>query len=128
MSESVEIPRKIASKIRNCWVASLFSMAITFIFVVMAFTDSGVDFDAMAFSDVAIMAALTFGVYRGSRVCAVLLFAFFTANKLIMWTTIGTFAGLPLALVFSWFFGQGIMGTFQRHRFLANTTHESGQG
>ena len=106
-----------AKKIKNAWVAGLISVGVTFAFVLISFAgESVVGVDAWAFIDTAIMLGLSYGVYRKSRACAVLLFAFFITTKLIMWGIAGNVSGLPVALVFMWFFAQGIMGTFQHHK------------
>ena len=115
--DPVAIPDKILKRIRNGWLAGVVSTAITVVFTVISMLGSRIlDLDAYAFIDVAIMLGLSYGVYRKSRVCALLMFAFFTLNKLIMWTNAGTPTGLPLSLVFFFMFGQGVVGTFQYHR------------
>jgi hypothetical protein len=114
---ATEVPDAVMKKIRNCWVAGLISVGLTFVFTLLAL--SGVDvlgLDAWAFVDIAIMLGLAFGVYKKSRVCAVLLLAFFLLNKAIMWSEAGSPKGWPLTLVFLWFFAQGIVGTVQFHR------------
>src|SRR4029079_5710780 len=73
--------------------------------------------NAWSFLDVAVMIGLTFGVYRRSRVCAILLLAFFVLNKIIMWAQAGTPTGWPLAIAFGWAYYQGVMGTFEYHRW-----------
>jgi hypothetical protein len=113
-----KVDQAIAKKIKNAWIAGLISAGITLVLVLVAvlggISIAGVD--AWAFGDLAIVLALTYGVYRKSRVCAILLFGFFVLNKAVMWGTAGNVSGLPLALVFMWFYGQGIVGTFQYHK------------
>jgi hypothetical protein len=62
------------------------------------------------------MLGLSYGVYRKSRVCAVLMLAFFLLNKVIMWMNAGTPNGVVMSLVFFWLFGQGVVGTFEYHK------------
>jgi hypothetical protein len=115
-----ETDEKVAKKIKHAWVAGLVSGTITVIFVILALSGNGMaGIDGWAFADAVVILGLTYGVYRKSRACAVLLFAFFLANKLMMWSAAGpggTAAGAPLALVFLYYFGQGIAGTFQYHK------------
>jgi hypothetical protein len=113
-----KVDQAIARKIRNAWVAGLISASITLVFALVAVL-AGISIagiDAWAFGDFAVVLALTYGVYRKSRVCAILLFGFFVLNKVVMWGMAGNVSGLPLALVFMWFYGQGIVGTFQYHK------------
>ena len=108
-----------AKKIKNACIAGLISAGVTLVFVVVSlFGTSIASIDEWAFIDVAIVLGLTYGMYRKSRTCAILLLAFFLLNKLIMWIEAGSPTGLPLALVFMWFFAQGVIGTFQHHKLV----------
>lgn len=113
-----EAPADVTSKIKNCWMAALVSMAITTL--VVALTNAGMfavpGINAWALIDVFVVGILAFGVYRRSRVSAVLLFALFILQKVLMLQAAGTVSGAPLALVILWFYGQGIVGTFQYQR------------
>lgn len=108
----------IAKKIKNAWMAGLVSAGITLVYILIAVIGGTViaGIDAWAFIDIAIILGLTYGVYRKSRVCAILVLVFFVVNKVVMWSSAGTLSGVPLALVFMWFFGQGIVGTIQYHK------------
>lgn len=113
------VPAPILKKIRSCWIAGLVSAGITLIFAFLAlFGVSAFGIDEWAFVDAAIMVALVFGVYKKSRTCAILLFVFFAFNKALMWYEAGSVKGLPIALLFFWFFGQGIVGTFQYQKLV----------
>ena len=114
----VSVPPEIAKKIKNGWVAGAVSVAFTVVLVVISLVGTPLlGLDAWAFLDVALMSGLSYGVFRKSRTCAIVLLLFFAANKVIMWVEVGAASGLPLALVFIWFFCQGIVGTFQFHRW-----------
>jgi hypothetical protein len=114
----VEVPEDIAKKIKNGWMAGLISVAFTLVFVLISvFGTSILGLDAWAFIDVAVMAGLSFGVFKKSRTCAILLLAFFLLNKILMWMESGIPTGLPLTLIFLWFFIQSVVGTFQYHQW-----------
>ena len=122
----IDIPEEITKKIKNCWIAGLISIAITLVFTLIAISGTNIlGLNAWSFIDVAILAALTFGVYKKSRVCATLLLVFFVVNKVIMWMEAGTPSGLPMAIVFFWFFGQGVVGTFQFHKLKNQQTQNT---
>jgi hypothetical protein len=123
----LEVPDDIAKKIKNGWMAGLVSVAITLVFILISlFGTSILGIDAWAFLDVAVMAGLSFGVFKKSRTCAVLLLGFFLLNKVIMWMESGSATGLPLTLIFFWFFIQSVIGTFQYHRWKRDT--HAGEG
>ena len=114
----LDVPPKIAMKIKVAWIAGLISAGITLVFVGMALMGKPVlGVDAWALVDVALMAGLSFGVFRKSRTCAILLLALFALNKILMFEQTGTVTGLPLTLVFLYLFIQGVVGTFQFHRW-----------
>lgn len=114
-----DIPEDILKKIRGAWIAGLISVALTAVFTLISIYGTDImGLDAWAFVDVGLMAILTFGVYKKSRVSAVLLLALFIANKLVFWVESGTISGLPVTLVFIYFYGRGVMGTFQYHQLL----------
>ncbi|HTY07646.1 MAG TPA: hypothetical protein VMF29_00645, partial [Candidatus Edwardsbacteria bacterium] len=73
-------------------------------------------FSAWNLLDAALILGLSFGLYRNSRTCAVILFAYFVLSKVMMWVQLGNVAGLPLALAFGYFFLMGILGTFAYHQ------------
>lgn len=104
-------------KIKNAWIAGLISASLTLVFVLVALGGTSIaGIDVWGFIDIVIVLGLSYGIFRKSRTCAILLLGFFLLNKLIMWSEAGNVSGLPLALVFIWFFTQGIVGTFQYHR------------
>ncbi len=112
-----DIPETVIKKIRNAWIAGLVSTVFTVIMIFISlFVTNMMGLNAWSLIDVAIMAALTFGIYKNSRVSAILMFSFFALNKILMWAETGSLSGLPLALIFFWFFAQGIAGTFQLHK------------
>jgi len=103
-------------KVSNAWWAALLSAGVTVIFAFISLGGEPVaGIDAWAFLDVALILGLAFGISRKSRICAVLLLVYFVGGKILMWTEAGNVRGLPVALVFMWYFAQGVVGTFQYH-------------
>jgi hypothetical protein len=108
---------RVLKKIKSAWIAGLISASLTLVFVLIALAGkSFLGIDAWGLIDVVVMAGLSYGVFRRSRTCALFLLGFFLLNKLLMWSEAETASGVPMALVVLWFFGQGIIGTFQYHR------------
>jgi len=102
--------------IKAAWIAGLISAAVTLLVSVIAaagvaaLADMG--FGWWTLLDVALLAGLSFGVYRKSRTAAVLLFTYFLIARIALWVSMGSVRGLPMALLFGYFYAQGIRGTF----------------
>jgi serine/threonine-protein kinase len=73
-------------------------------------------FSAWELSDVAFIGGMAYGIYRRSRICAVLMLLYFIASKIIISVTLGRPSGLAMGLVFVYFFWQGVVGTFEYHK------------
>ena len=119
---SNEIPADIQSNIKGAWIAGTVSIIITLIFIGLSFQVpeiAAMGINVWALVDVAIMAGLTFGVYRKSRAAAVGLFGFFLLNKLVMLAQTGQFSGGFLSIIFLILYGRGIKGPFDYHKWLS---------
>ena len=126
VSNDVEEPTSVAStdiakankRIKHAWIAGLIS-GILFPLGVLG----GID----AIQTFWLLIGLTYGIYKKSRVCAVIMFVYFVGGKLILKLVESVKAGLgahelgyslgtvlPWA-IFGYFFFQGIRGTFAYH-------------
>jgi serine/threonine-protein kinase len=102
--------------IRNAWMAGLISGALTLIVTLVAMAGySFMGFSALNLLDVFVIGGLAFGIYRKSRTCAVIMLVYFIGSKIVMWTESRSFTGIPLAVLFGWYFFQGMRGTFAWH-------------
>jgi len=116
------VPDNITRMIKSAWIAGLISIGITLILILVSFYGTSIlGINAWALIDVGLMAGLTYGVYRKSRTCAVLLLAFFVLSKIMMWVQEGSPRGWIMALIFTWYFFQGMSGTFLYHRWKRDT-------
>ena len=113
-----KLDRRWKKQIRNACIAGIIIGVLT-LFVTLVFTFGvhipGLDVDLWYLVDVVVIFALTFGVYKKNRVCAVLMFVYFVGSKVLMWVESGNVSGLPTAALFGYFFFQGILGTFAYH-------------
>ena len=101
--------------IRNACIAGIISGVLTLIVTLICAAGvkiPGLDFDLWNLLDVLLIFGLTFGIARKNRVCAILMFVYFVGSKLLMWQESGSVAGLPMAIIFGYYFFQGILGTF----------------
>ncbi len=113
--QKVDVSPDILKKIKSAWVAGLISAGITLLFAV-----AGVQgFDLANLTDVFLIAGLSYGIYRRSRVCAVVMLVYFVSSKILIVSETGQVSGLFVALVFLYFYGQGVVGTFAYHKAVA---------
>jgi eukaryotic-like serine/threonine-protein kinase len=67
--------------------------------------------------DIFVIFGLAFGVYQKNRICAVALFAYFVFSKLLqLFTNQLPIAALAVALVFGYFYFEGMRGTFSYYK------------
>jgi hypothetical protein len=102
--------------IRNAWVAGLVSGVLTLIITLIAMAGhSFMGFSTLNLLDVFVIGGLTFGIYRRSRTCAVIMLVYFIGSKVLLWAETRSFSGIPMAALFVWYFFQGMRGTFAWH-------------
>lgn len=115
----IEVPVEILKRIRNAWVTGIISGSITLIFTLIAMNgDQLMGFSVWNLSDVVLIFGLTFGIYKKSRTCAVVMLAYFLLSKIIIISQTGSFNGSLLAIVFIYYYSYGIIGTFAYHKHL----------
>ena len=126
MMDELEL-KKSEKHIKHAWIAGLISAVLTLILSIAGAYSKTVKFkygfDIWTLLDVALIAALTFGVYKKNRFCALGLLIYFVTAKIIMAAQSGKLSGGIGALLFGYFFFQGTRATFKIHKHLA----ESGQ-
>lgn len=116
---AVEIPDKVLKKIRAAWIACLVSAAMTLVMiaVVMSTGRSSIGLQGpIDLIDVVFILGMAFGISRKSRVCAVLMLAYFAFSKYLIIRASGQVSGVWLGLVFLYFYAQGVVGTFEYHK------------
>lgn len=120
-------PDKILKKIVQGWIAGLFLSVITLVltFPSILRTLKGSSFSAWGLFDVALILGLSFGIYKKSRTCAVLLLLYFAASKILIMVEEGKPTELGMVLIFGYLFWQGVSGTFSYHKFLKNIQKSS---
>ncbi len=103
--------------IKSAGAAALISGGITLILGIVSFaTGSTMGFiDEWSIIDAFIILGLAFGIYKKSRFCASLMLIYFVVGKIITITTTEALLGIPLALLFAYFFFKGAHATFVYH-------------
>lgn len=118
----IHVPEHITGPIRHGWVAALVSGAMTLLATLVAMAGDSEDamLGAWNLIDVAMIAALAFGIYRNSRIAATLMFAYFLASKVLIMVSTGMPTGAVLGLVFLIFYFRAMLATFRYHRYVRN--------
>lgn len=110
--------------IRNGYIAALISVGITIAAYLLQIDANDINLfsDPSIFIDVIIGLILAFGIYKRSRVCAVIMLIYFIEGKIIYYNEM-TYYGINLdiqtivvALVFIYFYAQAVRGTFAFHK------------
>jgi serine/threonine-protein kinase len=116
-ADEIVVPEKVQKQIRNAWIAGTISGTITLAVVLFAMAGANIlGFSAWQLIDVALIFALTFGIYRKSRVCAVVMLIYFIISKAMLITQAGSSTGIITALIFLYYYGYGVAGTFAYHK------------
>jgi serine/threonine-protein kinase len=108
-------------RIRRAAVAGVVSTVLTLGLTLLGMTAHRVGgYTSANFLDVALMAGLTFGVWRRSRVCAFLLLLYFIASKGLQFFAPGSpmpGGGMIVTTgLFLWYYFNGAIGTLDWHR------------
>jgi hypothetical protein len=113
-------------KIKIAWVAGIVSGVITLAVTLLSMSGTRLfGFNAWSFLDVALIFGLTFGIYRKSRVCAVVMLVYFVLSKIYLWTITPSFIGLLVSLIFLFCYAQGVIGTFRYHSIVTTPQEAS---
>ncbi|MEP5764320.1 MAG: hypothetical protein ABJ308_06990 [Halieaceae bacterium] len=106
---------------KNGAIAATISGVLTLLvtaFAIYSSADGDLAFfnDSTSFIDVAFLLVCALGVYRKSRAAAIVVFVYFIISKIIMGVSMGRVPGLAVSLIFLYFFGKAIQGSFVYHR------------
>ena len=113
------VPEDVLKKIRNVWVAAIISAGMTLLITLIAMSGTELmGFSAWQLMDVALILGLAFGIYKKSRTCAVLMFVYFIASKIMLMAQSGAPNGIFLAIMFGYFYWQGVSGTFSYNKII----------
>lgn len=99
--------------------AALLSASITLVLsVISCFGYSPLGMTPLSFIDVVVVFALAYGIYRKSRICAVIIFIYWVVGKIGQSIAIEEAGPLVAGVFFGFYFFQGIRGTFAYHRLI----------
>lgn len=117
----LETQETCLAAIKNGWVAGLISIGLTLAIVLVGFYSGSENetinyfADPTMFIDIGLMVIMVFFIYRKSRIAATCMFLYFVLSKYIQWTDFGAVQGLPMALIFTFFYFNAMRGTYAWH-------------
>jgi hypothetical protein len=133
---AIEIPEAVVRKIRIGWIGATVSGLFSLGYIVFAFYTGEVSepTDTWYLIDPALIFIFAFGIFKKNRLAATLLLVYDGGMKVVMSVEsaiavdsryIGdiaiAFTPVLIAMLFLYFFSQGMIGTFQYHK--AKNTH-----
>lgn len=124
--------QKIDKKIKHARIAAMISGVITLAAsTTLIFKQSESQFslfNMLSLFDALIIFSMAYGIYKKSRVCAVLMFEYFLFSKLFIMSTSSqiNLAAIIVGSIFLYFLFQGIRGTFAHHKYNNAGSEKSG--
>lgn len=115
---------KTAEKnIHNAWMAGVVSASLT-VMLVLGRGMASARTEEVAYPALAALITflLSYGIYKKSTGCAILLCGLFAVDKLIFFINGGNLIALPVSLIFLLFYAKGISGTYEYHKLTAGDT------
>jgi len=86
--------------------------------------DFGVGADWYMLIDVALIAACAIGMWFKSRTAATIMFVYFLLSKIFLWAE-GNFNGIIMGVIFLFFYGRAMIGSFQYHSLIKKNAHRT---
>ena len=104
--------------IKDAWLAGLISILVTITLTLVYASGAGFAHVALwNWVDIILLAGLSYGIYRKSSLAASLMLVYYLGSKIILWADERAFIGLPMALIFAYFFWRGVQGTRAYHQY-----------
>ncbi|WP_410210889.1 hypothetical protein [Aquirhabdus sp.] len=113
--------------IRNGGIAAIMSAVIMGLFATVGLFTSSTDpsthyyLDPSLFIDAVLVLIMAFFIFKKSRVASTLLVIYFVLSKILIWQELGKIDGLPLTLVFLFFYINAMRGTYLWHARYKNS-------
>jgi hypothetical protein len=109
---------KALKAIKTAYIAALISATLTLIASLVAFAGHTLDglISPWMFLDAILIYVLAIGLYKKSRICTTSILLYWIAVKMLAFIQNGTVGSVPVALLFTYFFFMGVVGTFYYHK------------
>jgi len=110
---------KALKYIKSAWGLAIVCSLITLLGIIISVLGNNNFLGSSLYDliDVVFLLGIAFGVYKKSRVCAVILFIYFALSKIYMLSSgMSNIGGLMVSIAFGTCFFQGIRGTIHYHK------------
>jgi len=106
----------IDKNIRNAWIAALVAAGFTILLMLLPCIGNGLTSHVNIYQlvDVFILLGLSFGVFKRSRICVIMLFIYAVLNEIYI-IKIGMNPSL-IRIIFIYFYLQGLIAIFKWHK------------
>lgn len=105
--------------IKDATVAGIITIIVTLMLTLIYASGAGLaHLDVWNIIDIVVLSGLTYGIYRKSRACALIMPIYYLTLKTVLWVNEQAFIGVPLALIFTYFFWRGVQGTWAYHKLM----------
>ena len=103
--------------IKDAVVAGIITIVVTVMLTLVYASGAGLaHIDPWNIADSLIMGLLVYGVHRKNRFAAIILPIYYLSVKTVLWVGEHAFIGVPLALIFAYFFVRGAQGAWAYHK------------
>ena len=109
-----KILNKAIQEMNTAFWASLFSIAITLVFILV--WDGEYWIDIWSLGDVVLMGSLSYWIYRKSKLSAIFMFIYFLISKIIAFTETKNGAGVVMWIIFIYLYYRGMMGAISYYK------------
>lgn len=116
---------KAEKAIKTAYVAAIISGTITLIVSLMAM--AGVSFGGInpwMIIDAIFIFGMAYGIAKKSRVCAIIMLVYWILAKIVTIMGEGPSGGIVVAIMFAYFFFNGVVGTFTYHQLTEAQAHQ----
>ena len=111
--------------IRDAWIAGLITIVVTIALTLIYASGGGFAHVTLwNWIDIFLLMGLSYGIYRKSSLSATLMLVYYLGSKIILWADESAFIGVPIALIFAYFFWRGIQGTRAYHQLATESSNQ----
>ncbi|MEZ4513596.1 MAG: hypothetical protein R3C62_17150 [Chloroflexota bacterium] len=103
--------------IKDAVVVGLIAIVVTVMLTLVYASGAGLaHIDPWNVADLIIMGLLVYGIHRKNRFAATIMPIYYLSVKTVLWVGEHVFIGVPLALIFAYFFVRGAQGAWAYYK------------
>ena len=99
--------------IRNAWIASIIAASVTLALSLLSLAGTSLGgYNVWNLFDAVFIAGMAFGIFRRSRICAVLMLVYYLASTIMSITEKPVGIAIVVPVIFIYYYAKGVQGTF----------------